>query len=144
MQVVRLVDALAVRIAGSVECRKMDLQLEELNRQISHVEVQLAPNRVQGLKHQVETVVAAIDTMVRCAFPSPATKHTIQAVRGLRGSSRGSCQSCLYILIMMLRSLPTYLVPRVFAQWRHRRRCRVHWPWRAVVSLSIRLCHPRR
>lgn len=61
----RLVDALAVRIAGSAECRKMDQQLEALAKHIAHIEAQLAPNKVQGLQYQVDTVVAAAAAVVR-------------------------------------------------------------------------------
>lgn len=77
VQIIRMVDALAVRIAGSAECRKMDLRLEEIGKQVAVVEAQLAPNKVQGLKYQVDTVLAAVDTMVRsrrlrtpCSLPA--------------------------------------------------------------------------
>eukprot|EP00892_Ulva_mutabilis_P006642 jgi/Ulvmu1/434/UM001_0441.1 len=63
LKVVKMVDALAVRIAGSAECRSMDVQLEALGQQMAQVEAQLAPNKVQGLKYQVDSVVAAVEAM---------------------------------------------------------------------------------
>lgn len=93
VQVVRLVDALAVRIAGSAECRKMDLQLDGLGRKISHVEAQLAPNRMHGLKYEVETVVAAIDAMVCPAPPCPRSERAVCLSLGPCGSAQGTLES---------------------------------------------------
>lgn len=56
MQTIRLVDALAVRIVTAADCRSMDTTLEDVGRQISQIEAHLAPNNVQGLKHQVDTL----------------------------------------------------------------------------------------
>lgn len=80
VQVVRLVDALAVRIAGSAECRKMDQQLEALARHIAHIEAQLAPNKVQGLQYQVDTVVAAAAAVVRPPLLPPLARDGVCSV----------------------------------------------------------------
>jgi hypothetical protein len=56
MQTIRLVDALSVRIVTATDCRSMDIALEDIGRQICQIEAHLAPNNVQGLKHQVDTL----------------------------------------------------------------------------------------
>jgi hypothetical protein len=56
MQTIRLVDALSVRIVTTTDCRSMDVTLDEIDKQISQIEAHLAPNNVQGLKHQADTL----------------------------------------------------------------------------------------
>lgn len=71
MQTIRLVDALAVRIVTAADCRSMDAVLEDVGKQISQIEAHLAPNNVQGLKHQVETLRSQLQVTPRSPFSIP-------------------------------------------------------------------------
>ena len=55
-QTIRFVDTLSARIVTSTDCRAMDIELEAVAQLLSQIEAHLAPNNVQGLKHQVDTL----------------------------------------------------------------------------------------
>lgn len=54
LQTIRFVDTLSARIVNATDCRAMDVELEAVAQQLSQIEAHLAPNNVQGLKHQVD------------------------------------------------------------------------------------------
>lgn len=68
VQTIRLVDALAVRIVTATDCRSMDVALEDVGKQISQIEAHLAPNNVQGLKHQVDTLRSQMQVKHHCSL----------------------------------------------------------------------------
>ena len=76
-----------MRIVTATDCRSMDVALEDVGRQISQIEAHLAPNNVQGLKHQVDTLRSQMQVRMSVHFPGLRHERILLADRAAAPAS---------------------------------------------------------